>query len=166
MTDVRDLTAPLWELADNPKTEDGYGTPPLSRFVWGKSWNILGVILALSERLERFDSGGTPQRSWLRIRFRRVSEPTTPPEMREGVQLPNPGQDVPSDLLHVHEVIGADKDRQPGESERLDELAFRFYKDAAAWKALANYNNIDNPLDLPGNLRLQIPPPSGGVTRI
>jgi hypothetical protein len=73
--DVRDLTAPLWNLAENVAHRDGYSRVPLVRFIWGKSWNIPGVIEAVSERLERFTPDGVPQRSWLRMRFVRVNEP-------------------------------------------------------------------------------------------
>ena len=43
--DIRDLTAPLWQLAENPEP-DAEGRPPLVRFIWGKAWNIPGVIVA------------------------------------------------------------------------------------------------------------------------
>jgi hypothetical protein len=76
-TDVRDFTGPLSRLAENASAPDRYGRPPLVRFVWGKSWNVPGVVAAVAERFEQFDSGGTPQRSWLRMRLVRVTEPPT-----------------------------------------------------------------------------------------
>ena len=48
--DVRELTAPLWQLAENVAGSDVYARPPLVRFVWGKSWNIPGVVAAVAER--------------------------------------------------------------------------------------------------------------------
>jgi hypothetical protein len=68
--DVRELTRPLWELAE---TRAAPGTPPEPLlFVWGKAWSIPAVVDALSERLERFDASGLPSRSWMRIRLLRV----------------------------------------------------------------------------------------------
>src|SRR5512138_885882 len=49
--DVRDLTRPLWELAENSAGDDGFGRPPLVRFVLGKSWNVPCVVAAVAERL-------------------------------------------------------------------------------------------------------------------
>ena len=71
--DIRDLTAPLWQLAENPEP-DAEGRPPLVRFIWGKAWNIPGVIVAVAERLEHFTPGGVPQRSWLRLRMWRTPD--------------------------------------------------------------------------------------------
>src|SRR5262245_31697112 len=42
--DVRDLTEPLWNLAENARSNDGETRPPMARFIWGKSWNIPGII--------------------------------------------------------------------------------------------------------------------------
>ena len=71
---VRELTRPLWNLAENGQAANGYGAPPVVRFIWGRAWNVLGIVVAIAERLERFTQGGMPQRSWLRLRLRRVTE--------------------------------------------------------------------------------------------
>jgi hypothetical protein len=73
--DVRDLTRPLWNLAENAASPTNYARLPVVRFIWGKSWNIPGVVIAVAERLEQFSSTGVPNRSWLRMRFVRVGEP-------------------------------------------------------------------------------------------
>ncbi|HEU5218708.1 MAG TPA: hypothetical protein VFU23_08610, partial [Gemmatimonadales bacterium] len=77
---VRELTEPLWRLSENePGAAGAYGRPPTVRFVWGKAWNIPGVVAAVAERLEYFTQAGTPQRSWLRLRMLRTGE-MEPPE--------------------------------------------------------------------------------------
>ena len=79
--DVRDLTLPLWRLAENAADRrGGFGGPPLVRFVWGKAWNVLGVIAAVAERVEQFGPDGNPHRSWLRVRCSagRASRPSRP----------------------------------------------------------------------------------------
>src|ERR1022692_3102493 len=58
--DVRDLTRPLTALAEGSEGHDGYGQVPLVRFVWGKAWNVLGVVTAVAERLEYFTQSGCP----------------------------------------------------------------------------------------------------------
>jgi hypothetical protein len=72
---VRDLTQPLWNLAENAATPAGYRQPPIARFIWGKSWNVPGVVTAIAERLEQFTPSGAPQRSWLHLKFVRINEP-------------------------------------------------------------------------------------------
>ncbi|MEK8105501.1 hypothetical protein NKG94_10825 [Micromonospora sp. M12] len=65
--DVRVLTRPLWMLAENSTTEHGWLRPPLVRLVWGKTWNVPGVIIAVAERFDAFTGTGSPRRSWLRL---------------------------------------------------------------------------------------------------
>ncbi|MCI0533961.1 MAG: hypothetical protein L0Z50_01915, partial [Verrucomicrobiales bacterium] len=84
---VRDLTAAFWELAENAEGADGYGRARTVRFVWGKVWNIPAVVTDIAERFEQFTPEGVPQRSWVRMRLRRVAElgrkpatPSTSPE--------------------------------------------------------------------------------------
>jgi hypothetical protein len=72
--DVRALTGPLWDLAENAESDANYARLPVVRFIWGKSWNIPGVVVSLAERLEHFTPEGIPRRSWLRMHFVRTSE--------------------------------------------------------------------------------------------
>lgn len=141
--DVRDLTAPLWILAENPPQGDP--NRPLVRFVWGKSWNVPGVIAAVAERLEYFDADGAPRRSWMRMRLLRVIEPP------RGVAEEEPG-------VETHQVIGATPEAEGGSGERLDQLAQRYYGDPRRWRMLARRNRLTNPTHLPPGQLLEIPP--------
>jgi hypothetical protein len=127
--DVRDLTSPLWALAENAIPVTGRGKPPLVRFIWGKSWNIPAVVVAVAERLEYFTPAGVPQRSWLRMRLVRAAEPVESQLVRPGAlptpiaelaaRLPSP---LPETNLPVHEVIGGElPSLEPGDS--LDLIA-------------------------------------------
>lgn len=162
--DVRDLTRPLWQLAENSTESDASGRVPLVRFVWGKSWNIPGVVTAVAERYERFSAGGAPGRSWLRMRLLRVAEPAaeTPTEIapRPPQQLPEIA--VPDDQLRIHEVTGGDAGKDGGApvGERLDQLAQRYYGDSALWRVIAAFNNLDDPTRVPAATQLRIPPAS------
>ncbi|NIM94250.1 MAG: hypothetical protein GTO18_11135 [Anaerolineales bacterium] len=150
--DVRDLTAPLWNLAENAQTEGGYGRPPMVRLVWGKSWNIPGIVAAVAERLEHFTSSGAPQRSWLRMKFIQVRELVTRPS-RESRLMGNGSVSLEElqsisessrDQIQVHEFSSV---------ERLDEIAFHRYGSSAFWRLIAELNGIDNPMDVsPGTL--------------
>src|SRR5262245_56686798 len=155
--DVRDLTDPIWSLAENSPGDDGYGRPPLARFIWGKSWNILGVVVSVAERLEYFTPEGVPRRSWLRMQMLRAAEPPVSPQAQPAVSLAEapvsmeiaaPEGPVSSALRapgeeRIYEVAG------PGEgglSEPLYIVASRFGFLPALWREIAERSGIDDPL--------------------
>jgi hypothetical protein len=138
--DVRFLTGPLWRLAENSQESGSYGRPPVCRFVWGKSWNIPGLVWSIAERLENFTREGLPRRSFLRLLFRRVLEDGETGRSRGVPQR----KDVES-----HEVLSG---------ERPEQIGYSFYDDPAMGRPLMLYNNIDDPLHiLPGTI-LDLPP--------
>jgi hypothetical protein len=162
--DVRDLTRPLWRLAENVASEDGYGRLQTVRFVWGKSWNVPGIVAAIAERLEYFTPEGAPQRSWLRIRLLRVEEPaaahTTRRQPAQPPELLSAQTAVLPEGVNVHEITGGtsgapDDDR--GAGERLDEIAQRTFGDPSYWRLVAAVNDIDDPLHIPPGQLLQVP---------
>ena len=71
---VRKLTAPLWDLSENKYNVTNSAYLPVVRFIWGKCWNVPGIITAVAERLEAFSPEGEPGRSWLRMKMVRISE--------------------------------------------------------------------------------------------
>lgn len=173
--DVRSMTSPLWKLAENSGEPRNYGEPPRVRFVWGKSWNIPGVVASVSEHLDYFDQTGTPLRSWLRMRFLRVVEPlmettakapplplanaiaaqptpTTTATTSE-VPLPQPpATETPSREVKIHSYAAG---------ERLDQLVrqqYGFYGHPSLWRLIASYNGISDPLNIPAGTILQFPP--------
>jgi len=166
--DVRDMTAPLTQLAEGVEGDDGYGAPPPVRFVWGKAWNVPGVVAAVAERLEYFDASGVPRRSWLRMRLVRTgetaaAEPTAPSDLSVISDLPNVNEVAPEEL-RFHQLKGAGEEggeeEGGGGGERLDEIAALHYGDPAWWRVIAAFNGIQDPWDIaPGQL-LMIPPDS------
>jgi hypothetical protein len=164
--DVRELTRPIWDLAENADAPDGYGAPPVTRLIWGKSWNFPGVVIAVSERLQRFTTEGIPQRSWLRLRMRRVlddaarlpvKKPTTPL-----FEAPLPGEVAGSSSPPTMEV-SVDTSGLP--SPRLDEIAYQLRGDPSAWRDIAAANGIDDPLDLHEGIVIRLAGPAA-VERI
>ena len=161
--DVRDLTRPLWELAENGTGPDGYGRPPVVRFVWGKAWNIRAVVAAVAERLERFTRGGAPSRSFLRMRLLRTVEPAVatfeePEQALEPAPLPPGLLERLSDSsfeFQFHALLGGGV-----LSERLDQLAQRYYGNPALWRLIAAANRIIEPLNLSFEVDLALRIPS------
>ncbi len=159
--DVRELTRPLWELAENRAGRDGFGRPPIVRFVWGKSWNIPGVVAAVAERLEAFSPEGIPRRSWLRMRMLRVPEPEhlnsgrrerRRPASQQRDRVPREPGSAATEGERT-EIFMAD--------DRLDLIAERHYGSASLWRLLADANDIEDPTQIPPGTVLRIPALSG-----
>jgi len=169
--DVRRLTAPLWDLAENQADERGRSRPPLVRFVWGKSWNVPGIVAAVSERLEHFTTGGVPRRSWLRMKLLRLEEhetdrPVAPPLVMAspdvtGVTTPPPWDGV-APAATIVGAPGGTAEAAGDAGPRLDELAFRWFGDPSLWRLVATFNDVVDPLQLPAGQRLRMPQPEAG----
>jgi len=153
-SDVRDLTKPLWNLAESTSASAG-ATPPVVRFLWGKSWNMPGVVTAVAERLEQFTPDGAPTRSWLRMRFVRVNDSAAAEASAPAASsiLSGAGPDEET----VHQVMGGGSDA-PGSGERLEDIAFLYYGDPSAWRLIAEANDIVDPASVPPGTVLRIPP--------
>jgi hypothetical protein len=180
--DVRDLTRPLWDLAENVAGDDGYGRLRLVRFVWGKAWNVPGVVAAVAERLEEFAPSGAPRRSWLRMRLLRVGEfpppaatvtagalaaqtglpgetlPGAPLAPQDLQNLADAAAQLPPESLGSYEVVGGGADEAGQAAERIDELAARLYGDPTLWRLLAAFNDVADPLRLAAGQVLRLPP--------
>ena len=160
--DVRDLTGPLWQLAENSQRSGSVGRPPLVRFFWGKSWNMPGIVAAVAERLEHFTPEGAPRRSWLRLRLLRALPPLGDAQAAHpgafGITNNWPQQGAHSqatDQVTMHAVSGSENGMI---GERLDQLAYHYYGNAACWRLIANFNALANPFGLLPGMALEIPP--------
>ncbi len=158
VTDVRDLTRPLWQLAENP-AEPGRGVHAV-RFCWGL-WNVLCVVAAVAERLERFDTTGAPTRSWLSLRLVRIPDPTPPP-VEAPETAPSPAAQVaaatsPSIDVHVPVDPGRDDSGQTAGGERLDAIAARYYGAPWLWRVIAAANGLYDSVFAPPGTPLTIP---------
>ena len=160
---VQTLTAPLWEMAENSESQNGYGSPPLIRFVWGKAWNIPALVVAVAERYEQFTPAGIPRRSWVKLRLLRCQGAVTPAADLDQASFNHERATVAPDLdpedLQRHEVQG-DPGGPDGDGlvERIDQLAHRYYGDASQWPVLAAYNDVDDPARLAPGAPLLVPP--------
>jgi hypothetical protein len=164
--DVRDLTRPLWQLAETTAGTQGYGDPPLVRFVWGKSWNFPGVVVAIAERLEYFTTEGAPQRSWLRMKLLRVNDPkqddidSSPLGDVPDISGEDDGTDQGGpDEVMVHQIVGecpGPDSPQESSPERLDAIAYQ-YCGFPWWKPIAEFNDLDDPTRIASGTLLRIP---------
>ena len=156
--DVRTLTRPIWALTENAATSiNQRGAPPAVRMIWGRAWNVLGVVVSVAERLERFTSKGVPRRSWLRMRLRRISEAAARPSIREPVtpQYELPPPDAMSESGTTFVEVHSDSDGVP--VMRIDLLSAEIIGDSRAWPVIASSNGIDNPLDIEEGTVLAVP---------
>jgi hypothetical protein len=177
--DVRNLTRPLCDLAENYEDDFGRGEPRLIRFVWGKAWNIPAVVAATAERLEFFKEGGIPRRSWLRMRLLRVNPAdtgtqaqTSTPKMEDLLdeQTTFSSLSGASTSTAAVEITGGSSDAPESERNnasptRLDEIADRYLGSAGLWRLIAWYNDIADPLHVAAGTLLQVPPrpPNAGA---
>ena len=173
--DVRNLTGRLWELAENASGDDGYGRLRVARFIWGRSFNIPGVVTAVAERLEHFTTEGTARRSWLRMRFVRVAEPSLPtaagaaasPFTPEGPGVAESATLSPEEAVRFLEVGGAapeeaDEATSGGEPTRPDNWAALALGDSTLWRWIFARTPVDDPLGVPAGTVLEVPAaPSG-----
>jgi hypothetical protein len=161
--DVRDLTRPLWNLAENQKRPGEVAGPPRVRFVWGKRWDFPAVVAAVAERLENFTPFGVPQRSFLRLRLLRADDELVPekmlaPELPGVTAPPEPEPESPLDVLPLAEqppVETYESYVSPGHPLFL--TAFAFFGDASLWTVIAEANPDVDPVFVPPGTVLRIP---------
>lgn len=173
VTDVQELTRRLWQLAENSVEERGSARPPLVRLIYGKTWNVPGVVAAIAERFDRFTADGAPRRSWVRLKLVRVSEAAAEAETRfeERMAALSPsavrGRSAPGESARTVLAVG-DGEATPGYSGvRFDLLSAHVLGSPSLWRLLAEHNGLDNPLKVPPGTPLAVPPgffaPSGPV---
>ncbi|SIM76496.1 hypothetical protein [Micromonospora cremea] len=158
--DVRVLTRPLWMLAENSTAEHGWLRPPLVRLVWGKTWNVPGVIIAVAERFDAFTGTGSPRRSWLRLKLVRAAE--TADQAEAGFAEELAAASTPTAAPGSAVVAAGDGAAEPGRSGvRFDLLANDALGSPLRWRLLAEHNRVTDPLAVPAGTTLAVPPPGG-----
>jgi hypothetical protein len=160
--DVRTLTQPLWSLAENGEPVAGLLAPQRIRFIWGCSWNVPGVIVSVAERLECFDPQGVPKRSWLSMLLRRVEEeieggsaPPAPTSPQFEVTSPDAATGDSGDDSVIVPVDDEGVALTP-----LHVIAAERYGDPRYNRAIAEYNDLDDLLELEEGQPIRLPPAS------
>lgn len=170
VTDVRQLTRRIWALAENTASSGSdrqRRRPPAVRFVWGRAWNIPGVVTEVAERFDRFAPDGSPLRSWMRLAFVRIGAAADEPG-GEAWELATrlPRVDLTGEPVGAIGVAGgtgrpahrADGSPDPGGTSgsrprptdpvELGILSQAAFGTPLLWKALLAYNDVDDPVDL------------------
>lgn len=166
--DVRVLTRRLWMLAENSAEERGSIRPPLVRLVWGKSWNVPGVITAVAERFDAFDPDGTPRRSWLRMKLVRVTESAAQAQeafddklaaaQAEAAAQAVASADPSTAPTEAVRAVGDGQTDPEYSGVRFDLLTTDALGSPFLWRLLAEHNQINDPLKVPAGTVLTVPP--------
>lgn len=141
--DVSLETNKLWKLMESKTRREGDRNekvpPPEVAFEWGV-FRFVAVITNMTQKFTLFKSDGTPMRASVEVTFTQHKDVNDYPN-----QNPTSGG---GDIQRVWRVIAGD---------RIDTIAFAVYGDATRWRAIAEYNQLDNPLTLKSGRQLIIP---------
>lgn len=161
--DVRQMTRPIWQLAENSAEASRRRRPPLACLAWGTAWFVPGIVTEVAERFDRFGPDGSPLRSWMKLKFVRVG--TAADELGgENYELAQrlPPVDVTAPAVGSVPVLGdgtslTDSEGvpavHPGDLGLLSTAAFGT---PLLWKELLGYNGVEDPFHFVGPL--SVPP--------
>ena len=113
-------------------------SPPLVVFMWGQIVGFPGYISQISAKYTLFTADGAPLRALCSVTLEELSGELT---------RQNPTSGALSVRRH-HVVVAGDS---------LASLAYREYGDPGLWRALADYNGIDDPMRVPAGTELLLP---------
>ncbi|MFT3833022.1 MAG: peptidase M23 [Micropruina sp.] len=116
-------------------------SPPLVVLHWGSTASFPAFITSVSAKLTLFSADGTPIRAVCAVQLEEM------PGEAFRKQNPTSGS---YDVRRVHRTVAGDT---------LASVAFAEYGDPAAWRPLAAFNGIDDPLRVPSGTVLLLPAP-------
>ncbi|MEV6279189.1 hypothetical protein [Nocardia sp. NPDC051832] len=152
--DVRVHTAPIVALLDKqPETQ----APPVLIFAMG-GLAFRCVLVEAGQRFTMFRRDGTPVRSFLSIRLQEFVSVTI--DVQRGLFFGSPTVSAAAGAaveLATAVVRGEAAVHITVEGETLSGIAAAMLGDPARWREIADANDIDDPLGLPGGTRLLIP---------
>lgn len=135
--DIRDIY--LSKIDDLLAVDSDLHAPPPCKVVWG-SLEFVGVLQDAKKRFVYFLDDGRPVRARVNLTFKEY----IPIE----VQLKKRPRNSPDRR----------KSRLISDGDALWRIAYDAYGDTASWRALATFNDIDDPLRIETGTRLTIPP--------
>ena len=137
-----DVSGDVRQLMDWTKPGPPFNEPPLLEFRWGMSNVLQGMkfyLASVDATYTLFRVDGTPIRATCKLSLIEWSNPASR-------QNPTSGG-VPG--MESHLLI---------DGETLHSVAWARYGDPSLWRALAEFNGIDDPLRVPPGTRLLVPP--------
>lgn len=114
--------------------------PPKCQFVWGEYKSYEVYVKQVSVTYELFDASGKPLRAKVTVDFVEADDANT---------LPYQNPTSRSSARKVRTVL---------EGETLDWIAYQEYGSAAAWRHIAETNNLDDPSDVRAGQVLRLVP--------
>jgi hypothetical protein len=130
-----------------PETrEQNKPLPPLVVFFWGVFVSFPAFVTQVSARYTLFAQDGTPLRAVCSVSLE---------ELAGELKRQNPTSGSPSARRH-HTVVAGDS---------LASLAHREYGDPTLWRALAAFNDVDDPMRLLPGAELLLPAPEDLLPR-
>lgn len=135
--DVSDMVRKLANWTAPEAQAEGPPQPPKAMFVWGK-FQFEGIIKSVNARYTLFRRDGTPARGEVQVQMQQETE-------RPMGQNPTSGGPP------------GRRTRQFIEGDNLQTIAYREYADPQLWRAIAEANDIDDPLSVPVGTYLLIP---------
>jgi hypothetical protein len=140
--DVRQYTNKLWQMmmVDKPSehTQSGKSSPPEVAFSWGRLY-FKAVITNMTQKFTLFTPEGTPVRANVNVTLEQSFPAHEFPEQEAGAVSTPAAQAITAT-----------------QGDRIDNLAAQT-GDANNMRALAEQNNIDNPLNIPAGQQLTPP---------
>jgi nucleoid-associated protein YgaU len=121
-----------------PASGEDKAWPPLVQLHWGEVTSFLGYVTQVQAKYTLFAPNGTPLRATCSLTIQEMPE-------QKGKQNPTSG----TYQVHTEHTL------LRGES--LASIAHREYGDAALWRALAEFNEVDDPLRLRPGTTLVVP---------
>ncbi len=173
VSDVRQMTRPIWALAENSAEVDRKRRPPSVHFLWGRAWDMPGIVTEVAERFDRFAADGSPLRSWMRLTFVRVGK-SADEEGGENYELARrlPPVDLTAPPIDTVTIPGdgrvEDPATAPGAPRPLTPtreygiVSSLYYGTPLLLKALLEATGIDDPFHFSGELAV---PPLGETPR-
>ncbi|MGH8899277.1 MAG: LysM peptidoglycan-binding domain-containing protein [Egibacteraceae bacterium] len=137
-TDVETLFACLTPLPETLAANKP--VPPFVKFCWGTTIEFTAVLKSVNAKYTLFTSEGAPLRAVCTISLEEFPE-------QAGRQNPTSGGLAP---LRMHTVVAGDT---------LQSVAYTEYGSPTLWRAIAEENQIDDPLRLRPGTQLRVPPP-------
>jgi nucleoid-associated protein YgaU len=130
---VEKLFGCLVRLPDDPDS-----WPPLVQLEWGAVTSFLGFVQQVQAKYTLFAANGTPLRATCSVTIQEMPET-------------KPKHNPTSGTYSVH------SEHTMLRGETLAAIAYREYGDAALWRALAAFNDIDDPLRVRPGTTLIVP---------
>jgi nucleoid-associated protein YgaU len=141
-TIAEDIAALLeWTKPTSQSVQRRRPEPPILVFEWGENpalTNFRGYLKTVTAKYTLFDDEGKPLRATANVTL----------------------EEVPTEAAKTNPTSGGRlgyRSHVVQEGESLHSLAYREYGDPALWRALALYNELDDPLRLPVGTRLLVP---------